>query len=101
MSDQPCVYLSLLIETEQAPEDVQLRVLAHLSDQYKIVNASVHAFGGDDDPIPEIQLVVCPVRGLLKAFVNDEEGADALAKTEGAVWVGWSADADHRGEVTA
>lgn len=96
----PRVYMSLFIETDQAPEHVQLAVLASLSDKYKIVNNSVQGFDSDDDPAPEITFVICPLRGLLRAFVNDEESADTLAKAEGAVWVSWSADADYRGEVT-
>lgn len=83
MSDQR-VYMSLLI-----------------SDRYKVINNSVQGFGGDDDSMPDVSLVVCPVRGLLRAYVGDEEAADAHAKREGAVMVSWSADTDHRGEVTA
>lgn len=100
MSETPRVYITLLIDTDQAPEDVQLAVLASLSDRYKIVNASVHG-PDDDDPMPEISFVVCPFRGLLKAFVNGEDGAHDLAKREGAALVSWTADADYRGEVTA
>lgn len=100
MSETPHVYVSMLIETDQAPEDVQLAVLASLSDRYKIVNASVNGSVGDNSA-PEIAFVVCPVRGLLKAFVNDEDGAHDLAKREGAALVSWTADADYRGEVTA
>lgn len=100
MSTTRRIYLSMLIETEQAPEDVQLVALAALSDRYKIVNASVGSVGGDDDRTPDVSFVVCPVRGLLKTFVDNPEGATDLAKREGAVIVEWSADADYRGEVT-
>lgn len=99
MSDRPRVYMSMLIETEQSPEDVQLAVLASLSDRYKIISTNVSG-PGDDDLTPEVSFVVCPVRGLLRAFVNDLVGADALANREGAVIVSWTADADYRGEVT-
>ena len=101
MSEPARVYMTLLIETDQAPEDVQLAVLAALSDRYKIVNTSVNGSDDDTDTTPEIAFVVCPVRGLLKAFVNDQDGAHDLAKREGAALVSWSADADYRGEVTA
>lgn len=101
MPETPRVYVSMLIETDQAPGDVQLAVLASLSDRYKIVHNSVQGFNGDDDPTPEISFVVCPVRGLIRAFVNDEDDANDLAKREGAVLVSWTADADYRGEVTA
>lgn len=100
MTDEPArVHISLLIETDQAPGDVQLSILASLSDRYKILHTSVGAIGDDD--APTVQFVVCPIRGLLRAFVDNEEAADALAKTEGAVILGWTADTDHRGEVTA
>jgi hypothetical protein len=101
VAETPRVYMSMLIETNQAPEDVQLAVLASLSDRYKIVHNSVQGFNGDDDPMPDITFIVCPVRGLLKAFVNDEAGAEEFAKREGAALVSWTADADYRGEVTA
>lgn len=101
MSDRPRVHLSMLIEADQAPEDVQLAVLASLSDRYKILHAGVVGLGGDDDPMPEITLVICPVRGLLRAYVDDEEVAAEHAKREGAVFVTWVADGDYRGEVTA
>lgn len=101
MSPPQRVYMSMLIETDQAVEDLQLAVLALLSDRYKILSASVASNGGNDDPIPGVSFVVCPVRGLLRACVDDEEAADAEAKREGAVMVTWSADADYRGEVTA
>lgn len=100
MSDRKTVYLTMMIETDQAPADVQLAVLASVNDRYKVVNASVHSAGGDDDPTPNITFVVCPVRGLLRAYVDNEDGAEAHSKREGAVVVTWSADADHRGEVT-
>lgn len=93
------VYLSMLIETDQAPEDVQLAVLAALSDRYKIVNTNVTG-SNDDDRLPEVTFVVCPVRGLMGAYVDDDERAADLAKREGAVTVAWTADVDHRGEVT-
>lgn len=101
MTETPRVHMSMLIETDQAPGDVQLAVLASLSDRYKIVHNSVQGVGGDDDPMPEISFVVCPVRGLLQAFVNDEDGANDLARREGAALISWTADADYRGEVTA
>ena len=100
MSDPSRVYLSMLIETDQAPEDVQLAVLASLSDRYKILNTNVSS-GDADTPTPEITFVVCPVRGLLKVLVDEPDGAEDLAKREGAVTITWSADTDHRGEVTA
>lgn len=99
MSGPTRVYLSMLIETDQAPEDVQLAVLAALSDRYKIVNTNVT--GSDDsDQMPEVTFVVCPTRGLMGAYVDDDERAADLAKREGAVTVTWTADTDHRGEVT-
>lgn len=94
------VYLSMLIETDQAPGDVQLAVLASLSDRYKILHTNVAATGGDDDPTPDVAFVVCPVRGLVGAYVDDPDGAEGHAKDAGAVIVNWTADADHRGEVT-
>lgn len=99
MTDAPRVYLSMLIETDQAPEDVQLAVLASLSDRYKILNASVGLVG--DDHSPSVSFVVCPVRGLMGTFVDDEDAATDLSKREGGVVVSWTADADHRGEVTS
>lgn len=93
------VFLSMVIETVQAPEDVQLAVLASLSDRYKIAHLSV-ASPGDTDETPEVTFVVCPVRGLLRAFVDAHQDAEDMAKREGAVTVEWTADADHRGEVT-
>jgi hypothetical protein len=90
----------MLIETDQAPEDVQLAVLASLSDRYTIVNNSVGAVGGEDDPDPSVDFVICPVRGLIGTFVDQPDRAADLAKREGAVIVEWTADHDHRGEVT-
>lgn len=81
MPEIPRVYVSLMIETDQAAEDVQLAVLASLSDRHKIVSSSVQGFNGEDDPTPEV-------------------AANDLAKHEGAVLVSWAADADYRGEVT-
>lgn len=100
MPEPPRVYLSMLIETDQAPEDVQLAVLASLSDRYKIISANVGSVGGDDDDTPGISFVVCPVRGLLRCYVGDEPAAEEHAKREGAVVVTWTADVDYRGEVT-
>lgn len=92
------VYLSMWIETDQAPEDVQLAVLAALSDRYKIYNT--HVMIPDDSDTVDVSLVVCPLRGLLKAYVGEPDAADAHAKREGAVVASWTADADYRGEVT-
>lgn len=100
MSETARVYLSMLIDTDQAPADVQLAVLAALSDRYKILNTNV-AGPDDGDRMPEVTFVVCPVRGLMRAFVDDDERAADLAKREGAVTVTWTADTDYRGEVTA
>lgn len=91
------VHLSMVIETDQAPEDVQLAVLATLSDRYKI--ASTHVYRPDDtDRTPQVAFVICPLRGLLRVFVDNDEDADLCAREEGAVVVNWSADADYRGE---
>jgi hypothetical protein len=94
------IYLSMTIETDQAPADVQLSVLAALSDRYKITNANVANAADYDDTTPVVTFVVCPVRGLLRTLVNDPDGARELAKDEGAVVVEWTCDADYRGEVT-
>jgi hypothetical protein len=94
------VYLTVLIETDQAPADVQLAALALLNDRYKVVNVNANTIGADDDRSPDVSLVICPVRGLMGAFVDDPDRATDLAKREGAVVIEWSADADYRGEVT-
>lgn len=52
------------------------------------------------DDEPTVSVVICPVRGLLRAFVDDEDAASDLARREGAVIVVWAADEDHRNEVT-
>lgn len=67
---------------------------------YKIV--STHVSSPDDDAPPaQVAFVICPLRGLLRIYVDDEEAAAAHAKREGAIIVDWTADADYRGEVTA
>jgi hypothetical protein len=88
----------MAIETDQAPEDLQLALLATLNDRYKIDHLNVNA--ASDDSSPLVQFVVCPTRGLLRAFVDDLDAAEDLAKKEGAVLVDWAADSDYRGEVT-
>jgi len=91
--------MSLVIETDREPEDVQLAVLARLTDQFRVVHNTVGV--PSEDNVPQITFVVCPVRGLLATYVDDEELAIEYAKREGAVYVSWSADDDFRGEVTA
>jgi hypothetical protein len=95
------IHVTLGVRTaDLTADEVRLRVLAAVGDQFTIHHASAYDLA-DVPGSPEVQLVVCPVRGLLKAFVDDEERADALAKKEGAVLASWTADADYRGEVTA
>ena len=101
MAEPRTINVTLAVRTtDLTADEVRLRVLAAVGDQFTIHHAS--AYDLDDIPdSPEVQLVVCPVRGLVGAFVDDEERADALAKKEGAVLASWSTDADYRGEVTA
>lgn len=98
MPEKPRVYVTLLIETDRAPEDLHLQVLAALSDRHKVLHSGATAVSDSDDP--DVTFVICPVRGLLRAFVDDPDAAAVLAKAEGAVTVEWSADADYRNEVT-
>lgn len=94
------VHVSLLIHTDDDPATVQLAVLAALSDQHAIVSTSVSAIGAEDDPDPYVQAVVCPVRGLLRMFVDEPEAAEAFAREEHAVLIAWLVDEDHRGQST-
>jgi len=90
--------MSLVIQTDRNPEDVQLAVLAQLTDQFRVVHNSVGV--PNEDTMPEITFVVCPVRGLLATYVENEEQGIEHAKREGAVYVSWTADGDFRNEVT-
>ncbi|MFD0853381.1 hypothetical protein ACFQ07_14175 [Actinomadura adrarensis] len=63
MADEPSpVYLNLVIETDQAPEDLQLSVLAALSDHHKIVSTGVCGIAGDDDSTPTVSPPNSPSR---------------------------------------
>jgi hypothetical protein len=95
------VHVSLSIEDDTLTADeIRLRILATLGDRFTIQHAS--AVDLDTvDVVGEVLFVVCPARGLLKTFVDDEDHALELAKEQGAVVVRTYADDDFRGEVTA
>lgn len=93
------MYVTLLLETDETPETVHLAVQAAIPERYKIRHAGVHTPA--DIEGAEVVFVVCPLRGLLRVFVDDSDTATEFAQREGAVTVEWTADADYRGEVTA
>lgn len=101
MTEPRHITVSLTVRTANlTPDEVRLRILAAIGDQFDINHVSAYDLDDFDDS-PEIQLVVCPVRGLLGTYVDDEGRADEHAKREGAAWAGLSVGGDHRGEVTA
>ncbi|OLT13035.1 hypothetical protein BJF79_03810 [Actinomadura sp. CNU-125] len=101
MTEPRHITVSLTVRTtDLTPDEVRLRILAAVGDQFEINHASAYDLNSIPDE-PEIQLVVCPVRGLLGAYVGDEGRADEHAKREGAAWAGFTVGGDYRGEVTA
>jgi hypothetical protein len=91
------VHVSLLVKTDKEPAALQLAILAALSDQHTIMSTSVLPLDGDDPPAPLVHAVVCPVRGLLRTFVDEPEAAEAFARDEGAVLMVWdNTEIDHR-----
>jgi hypothetical protein len=102
MPETRCLSVGITLNTALDPQDVHLRILAAVSDLSGVQITDSRVIDLDEiDTSPEVQLVVCPVRGLLAAMVDDEGRATDLAKREGAVVINWGADADYRGEVTA
>lgn len=100
MTEPRDIIVSLTVHTaDLTPDEVRLRILAAIGDQFDINHVSAYDVDSLPDS-PEIQLVVCPVRGLLGAYVGDEGRADEHAKREGATWGGVTAGGDYRGEVT-
>lgn len=101
MTDRRSISVMFSVETaDLTPDEVRLRILAAVGDQFSIPHISAYDVDDLDDD-PEVQLVVCPVRGLLGAYVGDEGRAEDHAKREGAVWAAFTVSGDHRGEVTA
>lgn len=101
MTEPRTINVSLTVQTaDLTADEVRLRVLAAVGDQFTIHHVSAYDLD-DIEGSPEIQLVVCPVRGLLGAYVEDEARAEEHAQREGATWAGLPASGDHRGEVTA
>lgn len=92
------MYVSMVMEVDDdaEPSAVQLAVLAALSDRHRIVNTSVAVFGDDDDPQPQVDLVLSYAGSILRGFIDDPEGADGFARSRGAVVVSLTADADYR-----
>lgn len=100
-NDTRDISVHLTIRTDLAVNDARQRILAALGDQFDIRHVSAFDLDDlDDADDPEVQLVICPARGLLRVYVDDEQRADQHAKAESAVWAGLIIGGDHRGEVT-
>jgi hypothetical protein len=91
---RPTVYMTLMIDTDQAPEDVQLAILAALSDRFKIVNTSVNPLGGEHDTDPEVRRRPPRrgdrVTGRIPPEVTRVQGCDCgglnMHRTDCALW---------------
>lgn len=102
MSEPRTITVMFTVRTaDLTPDEVRLRVLAAVGDQMSIPHISAYDVNDISDDEVDIQLVVCPVRGLLGAYVGDADRAEDHAKREGAVWAGFVTSGDYRGEVTA
>lgn len=93
------VAVTLVVATDLDPAEVQLRVMAAVSDQLPVDHTSVHGWDANDPVTGLVQLVVYPVGGLAAAYVDRPEEATEHARTIGGLVIDWAANEDYRPEI--